>query len=76
MDYSSGAAIGAGVVAAGVMIVPLYMGIAMMPLQMTMNLPYILGTMMGARNAPMAYVMGAMMHAGMGIVFGFAHARP
>ncbi len=55
----------------------LYMGMALMPRQMTMNILYMLGTMPGtmmSRNKMMAYVAGTMMHATMGIVFGLAHA--
>ncbi len=72
MDYSAGAAIGAGLVATAVMTVLLYMGIAMMPKQMTMNLLYILGTMI-TRNKWPAYLIGTMMHVAMGIMFAFIH---
>ena len=74
MDYSVGAAIGAGLVGAAAMLVPLYMGILMFPRQMTMNILYILGTMMGTRHKAMAYTVGVEMHAVMGIAFGLAHA--
>ena len=73
MDFSAGAAIGAGLVATAVMTVVLYMGIAMMPKQMTMNLLYMLGTMVTRSKTP-AYVVGGMMHAMMGIVFALIHA--
>ena len=72
MDYSFGAAIAAGVVATVVMTAMLYMGMAMMPRQMPMNILYMLGTMM-SRNTMMAYVAGTMMHAMMGIAFALVH---
>ena len=50
----------------------LYMGIAMMPGQMKMNLFRLLGTMMLPDGA-MAYLAGAMIHAMMSIVFGLIH---
>lgn len=46
MSFDAGAAIGAGLIAGAVMSVLLYMGIAMMPRQMKMNLFLMLGTMM------------------------------
>ena len=73
MDFNVGAAIGAGLVATAVMTTVLYMGIAMMPKQMTMNLLYMLGTMM-TRSITPAYIVGAMMHAMMGIAFALIHA--
>ena len=73
MDYSFGAAIAAGVVATVVMTAMLYMGMAMLPRQMPMNILYMLGTMM-SRNTMMAYVAGTMMHAMMGIAFALVHA--
>lgn len=72
MDFEVGAAVGAGLIAGAVMSMVLYMGIAMMPSQMKMNLFLLLGTMMVRRPA-MAYVMGAMMHASMSVVFGLIH---
>ena len=72
MDYSFGAAIAAGAVATVVMTAMLYMGMALMPRQMPMNILYMLGTMM-SRNKMMAYVAGTMMHGMMGIVFALAH---
>ena len=60
-----------------VMTVMLYMGMALMPRQMPMNILYMLGTMPGAmmsRNKMMAYGVGIMMHGMMGIVLGLAHA--
>jgi len=50
----------------------LYMGIAMMPRQMTMNLLYMLGSMMTPNRAT-AYMVGAMMHTVNGILFALAH---
>ena len=70
MDF--GAAIVAGVVGTVVMTAILYMGMAMMPRQMTMNLLYMLGTMVTS-NKVMAYGIGAMMHGAMGIVLGLIH---
>ncbi len=72
MDYSFGAAIAAGVLATVVMTAMLYMGMAVMPRQMPMNILYMLGTMM-SRNTMMAYVAGTMMHTMMGIAFALAH---
>ena len=74
MDYSFGAAIAAGAVATVAMTAMLYMGMALMPRQMPMNILYMLGTMM-SRNKMMAYVAGTMMHAMMGIAFALAHTR-
>lgn len=73
MEYEAGSAVGAGIIAGAIMIVPLYMGIMMMPKQMTMNLFKILGTMMFDYGA-MAYIAGAMIHAGLSIGFGLTHA--
>ena len=72
MEFDGGAAVGAGLIAGAVMSMVLYMGIGMMPGQMKMNLFYMLGTMM-TRNKGVAYVVGAMMHAVMGIVFALIH---
>ena len=73
MDYSFGAAIAAGVLATVVMTAMLYMGMAVMPRQMSMNILYMLGTMMSPNNKMMAYVAGTMIHAMMGIAFALAH---
>ena len=54
------------------MSVLLYMGIAMMPRQMKMNLFLMLGTMM-VGNKTLAYTAGAMMHGVMSIAFGLVH---
>ena len=72
MSFDGGAAIGAGLIAGTAMSMLLYMGIAMMPKQMKMNLFLMLGTMF-FRDRPMAYVAGAMMHAMMSIIFALVH---
>ncbi len=86
MSFDGGAAIGAGLIAGAVMSVLLYIGIAMMPRKMKMNLFLMLGTMMVGNNALastteatvvsnklMAYAAGGMMHGVMSIVFGMIH---
>ena len=60
MDFDAGAAIVAGLIGGAAMGVLLYMGIAMMPRQMKMNLFLMLGTMV-FRDKEKAYVAGAMM---------------
>lgn len=72
MDFNIGAAIIAGVVATVVMTIVMYMGRAVMPQQMPMNILHMLGTMMTRSTGP-AYIMGAMMHGVMGIVFALIH---
>lgn len=72
MEYNLGVAITAGVVGTVVMTAVLYMGIAMMPRRMTMNLLYMLGTMMTS-NRLAAYLVGAMVHGVMGVVFALIH---
>ncbi|KKN10445.1 hypothetical protein LCGC14_1036560 [marine sediment metagenome] len=72
MDFELGWAILAGLIGGTVMAVILYMGIFMLPQQMKMNLFMILGTMVLPVGAT-AFVMGAMVHAGMSIVFGLIH---
>lgn len=72
MDYSIGAAIGAGLIATAIMTALLYMGRAMMPKQMTMDILYMLGSMMTPSKMP-AYAIGAMVHVGMGIVWAIIH---
>ena len=75
MAWDTGAAIGAGLVATAVMTALLYMGIVMMPRQMTMNLLYMLGTMMAPNSrGAVPYAIGAMIHTMNGIAFGAAHA--
>ncbi len=72
MDFEPGWAILAGLIGGGVMAAILYMGIFMLPDQMKMNLFMMLGSMMLPIGAA-AFVMGAMMHAGMSVVFGLIH---
>tara|TARA_B100000315_G_scaffold200504_1_gene192716 strand:- start:1060 stop:1482 length:423 start_codon:yes stop_codon:yes gene_type:complete len=50
----------------------LYMGIAMMPSQMKMNLFNLLGTML-FREKVVVYMAGAMIHVVMSIAFALAH---
>ena len=66
MDYP--AAIGAGLVSGAVTAAMLYIGIAMMPAQMKINLFYLLGSMM-LRNRGLIYMAGAMTHGVMSIEF-------
>ena len=73
MEFNAGAAIIAGLIGGAAMVVPLYMGIAMIPNQMKMNLFLMLGTVMIFRGGPMAYVAGAMIHAAMSIAFALIH---
>jgi len=72
MDFEPGWAILAGLIGGAVMAAILYMGIVMMPQQMKMNLFMMLGSMMLPVGAA-AFVMGAMVHAGMSVVFGLIH---
>ncbi len=73
MDYNSPAAIGAGLLAGAIMLVPIYLGRMMMPDQMKMDLLKMLGTMMLPVSG-MTYLAGLMIHAFMSIVFSSAHA--
>lgn len=74
MQYEVAAAAGAGLIGGVAMVVPLYMGRAMMPAQMRMDLLLLLGTMVPAPvSRAMAYGLGGMMHAGASIAFAFAH---
>ena len=72
MDFEPGWAILAGLVGGAVMAAILYMGIFMLPDQMKMNLFMMLGSMVLPVGAA-AIVIGAMMHAGMSVVFGLIH---
>lgn len=72
MDFEPGAAIAAGLVGGAAMTVFLYMGIAMMPGQMRMNLLLMLGTMVVPAGV-MGYAVGLMMHAGASVAFGLIH---
>ena len=73
VEFELGPAVLAGLVGGGVMLVLLYMGIAMMPGQMRMNLLAMLGGMVGLTGAP-AYLVGLMMHAMLSALFGVIHA--
>lgn len=72
MDYDIVAAVVAGLVATGVMTAMMYMGRAMMPAQMPMNILYMMGSMMSRSSGPI-YMMGFMMHFGMGVMFAIVH---
>ncbi len=72
MEFEPEWAILAGLVGGAVMAVILYMGIILMPQQMKMNLFMMLGTMVLPVGAA-AFLMGAMVHAGMSVVFGLIH---
>lgn len=73
MDFEPGYAILAGLAGGAAMAVILYMGIIMLPQQMKMNLFMMLGSMALPVGAA-AFLMGAMVHAGMSAVFGLVHA--
>ncbi len=73
MNFELGWAMLAGLIGGAVMAAILYMGILMLPRQMKMNLFMMLGTMMLPAGA-LAFAMGAMVHAGMSVVFGLVHA--
>ena len=70
MDFP--AMLGAGLLGGLAMTAVLYMGIAMMPAQMKMNLLYLLGTMM-FRRTMVVYMAGIMAHAAMSILFALIH---
>ena len=72
MEFEAGYAILAGLIGGGVMAIMLYMGILLLPEQMKMNLFMMLGTMVLPAGAA-AFVMGAMVHAVMSVIFGLAH---
>lgn len=72
MPFDGGAGALSGILAGAIMAVVLYMGIAVMPRQMKMNLFLLLGTMI-LDKGPLAYVMGGMVHAGMSVGFALAH---
>ena len=74
LDYDVTAIIGVGLLGGLIMLVPLYMGRAMAPQQMRMDLLRLLGTMTPMRlPLPAAYLAGAMMHAGASVLFAFVH---
>lgn len=72
MDWEFGAAILAGLVATGVMTALLYMGRAMAPEKMTMNILQMEGTMVTRATGP-SYAAGFMMHFMMGVMFAIVH---
>jgi len=72
MEFEPGWAILAGLIGGTVMAVILYMGIILLPKQMKMNLFSMLGTMVLPAGAA-AFLMGAMAHAAMSVVFGLIH---
>ena len=73
MELNLGNAVAAGLAGTAVMTVLLYMGIAAMPRQMTMNILWMEGSMV-ARDRTAGYAAGLMMHAVMGILFAVIHA--
>lgn len=73
MDFELGYAILAGLAGGAAMAVLLYMGIIMLPRQMKMNLFMMLGSMVLPVGTG-AFLMGAMVHAGMSAAFGLVHA--
>ena len=72
MDFDAGAAVLAGLIAGAIMIVPIYMGLVMMPSQMKMDILRLLGTMMFPLGA-ITYPVGIMTHAGASIGFALIH---
>jgi hypothetical protein len=77
MESSSGltdtsAAIFAGVLAGLIMIVPMYMGLIMMPRHMKMDLLKLMGTVMMPVSS-ITYPVGLMLHLVMSIVFALIH---
>lgn len=73
MEYDALAAVGAGLLAGAIMLVPIYLGRMMMPDQMKMDLLKMLGTMMMPVSG-MTYGAGLLIHAMMSIIFGSLHA--
>jgi len=73
MDFEAGPAVLAGLVGGAAMAVILYLGIAMLPRQMKMNVFMLLGSMVLPVGTA-AFLMGAMVHIGMSAVFGLVHA--
>jgi len=72
MDFEPGWAILAGLIGGPAMAGLLYAGVLMLPSQMKMNLFMLLGSMMLPVGAT-AFVVGAMVHVMMSIVFGLVH---
>ena len=73
MEYNSLAAIGAGLIAGVIMLIPIYLGRMMMPEQIKMDLLKMLGTMMMPVSG-MTYGIGLMIHLVMSVIFASAHA--
>lgn len=73
MDFEVGDAVLAGLISGAVMAAILYLGILMLPQQMKMNMFMLLGSMVLPVGAG-AFLMGAIVHAGMSAVFGLVHA--
>ncbi len=73
MDFEAGSAVLAGLIGGGVMAAVLYMAMIAMPRQMKMNMFMLLGSMMLPVGVT-AFLAGAMVHAGMSVVFGLIHA--
>lgn len=72
MEYNGGAAVGAGVLAGLIMLVPIYMGLAMMPRYMKMDILKLMGTVMTPVSG-MTYPIGLMAHLGASILFALIH---
>ena len=72
MNWNGAAAVSAGLAGTAVMTAIMYMGLAMMPRQMPMNIMSMMGKTMSRSTMPV-YVMGATMHFGLGIMFGLVH---
>ena len=72
MDFEAGAGVLAGLIAGGIMLVPMYMGLLLMPGQMKMDILKLLGTMMFPLTV-MTYPTGLMIHAGNSIGFALVH---
>ena len=70
--FDGGFAVISGLAGGAAMVAALYMGMAMMPGQMKMNLLRMLGTMM-LSDGTMAYMAGGMIHAMMSVIFGLLH---
>ena len=67
------AAVYAGLIGGAATVIPLSVGIAMIPSQMKINLFLLLGTMMIFKGGMMAYAAGAMTYAAMSIEGALIH---
>lgn len=67
------AAVYAGLIGGAATVIPLYIGIAMIPSQMKINVFLLLGTMMIFKGGMMAYAAGAMTYAAMSIEGALIH---